>query len=60
MVSLQRDLHRAEVGPLVHDVKLQGEGGAVQGVLRAPAVILTQISNMCYLLVLQKVPSEGS
>ena len=41
MVSLQCDLHRAEVGPLVHDVELQGEGGAVQGVLGAAAVILT-------------------
>ena len=45
-MSLQRDLHRAEVGPLVHDVELQGEGGAVQGVLRAAAVILTQ--TPCY------------
>ena len=45
-MSLQRDLHRAEVGPLVHDVKLQGEGGAVQGVLRAAAVILTQTPVM--------------
>ena len=42
MVSLQCDLHRAEVGPLVHDVELQGEGGAVQGVLRAAAVLLSQ------------------
>ena len=46
MVSLQRYVRRAEVGPLVHDVELQGEGEAVQGVLRAAAVILTQ--TPCY------------
>ena len=41
VVCLQRDLRGAEVGPLVHDVQLQGEGGAIQGVLRPAAVILT-------------------
>ena len=40
-MGLQRYVRGAEVGPLVHDVELQGEGGAVQGVLGAAAVILT-------------------
>ena len=41
MALLQSQVHGADVRPLVHDVELQGEGGAVQGVLRAAAVILT-------------------
>ena len=41
MALLQSQVHGAEVGPLVHDVELQGEGGAIQGVLRPAAVILT-------------------
>ena len=41
-MGLQRYVRGAEVGPLVHDVELQGEGGAVQGVLRAAAVLLSQ------------------
>ena len=42
MALLQSQVHGADVRPLVHDVELQGEGGAVQGVLRAAAVLLSQ------------------
>ena len=41
MALLQGQVHGAEVGPLVHDVELQREGGTIQGVLRAAAVILS-------------------
>ena len=41
MALLQSQVHGANVRPLVHDVELQGEGGAIQGVLRPAAVILT-------------------
>ena len=58
MALLQSHVHGAEVGPLVHDVQLQGEGGAIQGVLRAAAVILTNTHTQLPLLEIAKMVRE--
>ena len=58
MTLLQSQVHGAEVCPLVHDVELQGEGGAIQGVLRAAAVILTHTHTQLPLLEIAKMVRE--